>query len=621
MTQRFYLSLLTFIILTLSACDPSKLTSVTKPAVAPDIKAVEAENAGDYLAAAELYLALANKSVEQQQADYYLKAAWDFWQAYQSDRAAETLAKVIRGLLSPSHRADAGILEAHLALEKNQAKQALRALEFDTHSLLNEQNKQVLELRVKAYELTGNGVGEAISLIALAPLLSNAEQGDNQAATWQALMTLTPQDLDLFNPGVPPETGSGWFSLAYIIKAYKSHPETRSVALEDWYRSYPSHPASAEFYKEEVKAVEEISIPQTLEHIAILLPESGPYKTAAEAIKKGILAAHFNAQSQTQLHFYDVVTDQQSGESNVWQQYQNAISQNASLVIGPLDKKSVQILAEIEYLTVPVLALNRLAGKVQKDNLFQFGLAPEDDAITAANYATQQGFTNAVVLSPNNGWGNRVSLAFNEQWSNNGGTLLNHEKYDPKQNDFSNIIEPLLDLNTSIQRYNSLKKTLAVSVEFEPRRRQDIDLIFLVAKPLKARQLVPQLKFHRSGKVPIYAISQSYSGKENSQQDIDLNGLLINDIPWMFSVDAMNDPIYASLKSDPPANFERFLRLYALGADAYQLLPQLNDLRRSNNVSFNGATGLLSVNESGHIQRETRWGVFTQGILTPLPEK
>ncbi len=76
-------------------------------------------------------------------------------------------------------------------------------------------------------------------------------------------------------------------------------------------------------------------------------------------------------------------------------------------------------------------------------------------------------------------------------------------------------------------RYESLKRTLtaAIKIGFEPRRRQDIDIIFLIARPLKARQLVPQFKFHRSGQLPVVATSHAYTGAKNKQQDIDLNGL------------------------------------------------------------------------------------------------
>jgi len=619
MTKQFYFTVLTIIILSLSACGPTQTVTTTRPDNTADMIAVAAEQSGDYIAAAGHYLSLAKNAKKQHQAHYYLRAALAFWQADDIDQASTSLSKVNRDSLSPVEQLDAGLLEAEIALTMYQAEQALNALDaFNPRDIASPQNRQLLELRIQAYALTENWLEKANSHIALAPLLTEAEKADNQKLLWQTLMSMTSQSLDLFNPGMPPAVDSGWFALAYAVKTYISNPDTLIVAIEDWQRNYPRHPADPSLYEQTLNAG--TRLPQQLNHIAILLPETGPYKSAAYAIKQGILAAHFDANSRTQLHFYDVTTDQNSGASNVWQQYQQAVAQEASLVIGPLDKKSVQILADADKLSIPVLALNRLSEQeqAQKDNLFQFGLAPEDDAIAAANYAAQQ-FQRAVVISPENNWGNRIANAFNDQWLKNGGILLSHRTYDAKQHDFSEAIRPLLGLETSTQRYQSLKQTLASKLEFEPRRRQDIDFVFLVAKPLKARQLIPQLKFHRSGRLPVIATSQAYSGKENSQQDIDLNGLFINDIPWMFGDIAMEDPVYVSLKTHPPENFERYLRLYALGADAYQLIPQLNSLSRSADLSFDGATGTLSISPSGQIHRETRWGQFHKGLLQALP--
>jgi len=620
MTKQFYFTALAIIVLSLSACGPTQTVTTTRPDNAAEMVAVAAEQSGDYIAAAGHYLSLAENAKKQYQAHYYLRAALAFWQADDIDQASTNLSKVNRESLSAVQQLDAGILEAEIALTSYQAEQALNALDsFNSSELPSPQNRQLLELRIQAYALTENWLEKANSHIALAPLLSESEKAENQKLLWQTLMSMTSQSLDLFTPGMPPAIDSGWFALAYAVKTYISNPDTLIVAIEDWQRNYPRHPADPSLYEQTLNAG--TRLPQQLNHIAILLPETGPYKSAAYAIKQGILAAHFDANSRTQLHFYDVVTDQNSGVSNVWQQYQQAVAQEASIVVGPLDKKSVQILAEADELSIPVLALNRLSeqGQVQKNNLFQFGLAPEDDAIAAANYATQQQFQRAVVISPENNWGNRIASTFNDQWLKNGGILLNHRSYNAKQNDFSAAIRPLLGLKTSTQRYQSLKQTLARKLEFEPRRRQDIDFVFLVAKPLKARQLLPQLKFHRSGRLPVIATSQAYGGKANSQQDIDLNGLLINDIPWMFSDTAMEDPVYVSLKTHPPENFEAYLRLHALGADAYQLIPQLNSLSRSADLSFDGATGTLSISPSGQIHRETRWGQFHKGLLQALP--
>ena len=610
--------LIAALFLVVTACQ-SPLTSTTQPDNTADNLATTAEQSGDYLAAAQQYTELAKTSKGSQQAFYYLRAAYAYFQINQYDQVTATLAYVDTTLLSKAQQLDAAILQANIDLSNAQAEQALSALApFNLNDFDAGQQQTALELKIRAYEKTQNWLEKANAHIALEPLLrDNGEIAANQQGLWSALMELTPQALELFNPGIAPSVDSGWFALAYAVRTYQTNPDALIVAIEDWQRNYPNHPADAALYKERLKTG--TRIPQSLNDIAVLLPDSGPYAAAADAIKQGIIAAHFNAQSSARLHFFTTETDEQSGQSNVWQLYQQAVSSNASLVIGPLDKTSVQVLADAEELSIPVLALNRLSNQGQKANLFQFGLAPEDDAISAANFAIEQGYQRAVIISPSGDWGKRVADAFNDQWLDNGGILLNQAFYDESQSDFSTIIKPLLGLDASAQRQQSLKQTLGVSLEFEPRRRQDIDFLFLVARPLKARQLIPQLKFHRSGQLPVIATSHAYSGQENSQQDIDLNGLIINDIPWVFEDVALTDPSYIALKNASPQHFDKFIRLYALGSDAYRLIPQLNGMSRSSDLKFAGATGVLSIDEIGHLNRETRWAKFSHGKIKALP--
>lgn len=618
MNSKIYLALLAIVIFSLTACQPSAPTTAIRPDSTAILQAEQAEQSGDYLGAAQQYLELASLSSEQQQAQFYLRAALAFWQSVELEQAKDSLSKVDRQQLSSTQQLDATTLEAELYLAQSEAEQALTVLiAIDLTNVSDDQKKKILELKITAYQLTENWLELALAHIQLAPLLPDSEKERNQQSLWQALMSLTPQALDLFNPGMPPAIDSGWFALAYAVKAYQTNPEALIVAIEDWQRNYPNHPADPALYKQKVKTG--TRLPEQLHDVVILLPETGNYASVAQAIKQGIIAARYADQSRTQLHFLDVSTDNTTGTSNVWQRYQQAIELNANLVIGPLDKKSIQILADSEELPIPILALNRLENHVHKDNLFQFGLAPEDDAISAANFAINQGYQRAVVLAPSGDWGNRISSAFNDQWLNNGGILLNQTNYNQSESDFSATITPLLGLEASKQRYRALKQTLASPLEFEPRRRQDIDFLFLVARPLKARQLMPQLKFHRSGNLPVIATSHAYSGHEDTQQNIDLNGLIFNDIPWIFSETASADPAYMALHDNQTDNFNSFVRLYALGADAYHLISELNSLSRSSSVTFQGATGVLSIDEAGYIHRQTLWATFNQGKISLLP--
>ncbi len=605
------------VLLFLTACQP--VQGPLGRAQPTEIETVPAETEGQYQQAAEQYLKLAADHEGERQSLYFLRAAELFWQTGQVEQANTALQQVKQQLLSDNKRFTAAVLAAQIALFNSQAEAALAALaDIDASGLSADDRVKLLKLRSDAYTLTSNWLEKANTHLQLEELLSDqAAIEQNRETLWQTLMQMTPQALDLYNPGYPPSDDSGWFALAYAIKAYQDNPETLEVALEDWRRTYPNHPADPSLYKDSIK-VSGTRLPEQIGDIAVMLPADGPFVEAAKAIKQGIIAAHYASGDSSRLHFFDVDTDPYSGRSNVDQLYQEAISRGAGIVIGPLQKPSVEALAKLPELPVPVLALNRVEPSFQRPNLFQFGLAPEDDAMAVADFARLQGYQNAAILAPQGEWGDRVAGAFSQAWREQGGNILSVASYKESENDFRDTLIPLMGLDVSEQRYRALQRTLDRSLDYEPRRRQDIDFLFLVARPLKARQLVPQLKFHRSGDLPLIATSHAYSGQPDPQHDIDLNELIITDIPWMFETKANQDQAYQAVQSQTQGKPGGLLRLYAMGVDAYRLIGELNQLSRSPEQTYKGATGDLSINDMGQIEREMRWGRFKQGSLQRL---
>ena len=69
------------------------------------------------------------------------------------------------------------------------------------------------------------------------------------------------------------------------------------------------------------------------------------------------------------------------------------------------------------------------------------------------------------------------------------------------------------------------------SVEFIPRRRGDIDFIFLIANPREGRQIKPTLAFYFAGDIPVYALPSIYDGQDNQSANQDLNGIVFTDAP------------------------------------------------------------------------------------------
>lgn len=616
MTQRFSTLFMLLVLLALTACQPISMD--TKPS-APEMTALisEAEKQGDYAVAAEDYLAQAAESEGALKSAFQYRAAMMQYELGELAEADALLAETNLEQLFPREQLTANLLRADIALLNLDGQQALTHLDkIDFDSANEVQQKRILELRITAYDLTENSLEKALAHIKLDPMLPESEKENNRLALWQTLLKMTPQALDLYNPGQPPAEDSGWFALAYAFKAYENNPEAMEVAIEDWQYSYPNHPADIEQLKKSIKTP--LRLPQQLDLIGILLPDSGPAANAAQAIRQGIIAAHFNARSNVRLQFYDVQTGNNPDSNNVISQYDKAVADGANIVIGPLDKTSVELLAAHDALTIPVLALNRINEDIEQNNFFQFALAPEDDARNQAEYANKMGYKRAIVLSPRNDWGDRVAEAFTNEWRNSGGQLVTRAKYNETENDYSHILTPILGVDSSVQRYQNLRRTLGKSLEFEPRRRQDVDFLFMVGRPLKARQLLTQLRFHRSGKLPILATSHAYGGEANAQQDIDLNGLIFTDIPWMFTEQSQQDPAYAAVRRQATGDIGSFVRLAALGVDAYRMIPFLTAMSGSEDEKYNGATGILTINEQGQIERTMSFATIRNGLIEPL---
>jgi outer membrane PBP1 activator LpoA protein len=139
-------------------------------------------------------------------------------------------------------------------------------------------------------------------------------------------------------------------------------------------------------------------------------------------------------------------------------------------------------------------------------------------------------------------------------------------------------------------------------------------MIFLVAEPERARQIIPLLKFYYAGKVPVYATSLIYSGISNPDHDNDLNNIQFTDMPWVLGglpeeLQAIQQNAAEMWKS----SYSHNPKLYALGADAYQLSISLNQLKASSSQSIHGGTGTLRLQENQHIGRELPWARIHNG--------
>lgn len=407
---------------------------------------------------------------------------------------------------------------------------------------------------------------------------------------------------------------SGWLMLGALAASTGQQGVGWSNGVVRWREANATHPAQS--------ILANLAIPQEglLDYprqIALLLPLSGKQASAGRAIQNGFFGAYFAAatglEEQQQIRVYDVAAANGANEA-----YARALEDGAEFVVGPLLTRSVADLSSEMILPVPVLALNNLPSQQAViPDMYQFPLAPEHEAAAAARRAIADGRRHALALYPDDDWGTRVINAFASEFEAAGGVLLDHQRYTPTDPDFSVEIRNVLAISQSMQRHRRLQANLGQEIDFEPRRRQDVDLIFLAANSKSGRLLASQLKFHEAGNVQIYSTSFIYS--RDGRSDRDLNGVMFADAPWIIA-----PPTWIA---DMPALFQEFWpaerrlgRLHALGYDAYQLVAPLYGGRTTPMAEIIGATGRLTLNDNGQVQRRPAWAQFERGEPIALPD-
>ena len=500
--------------------------------------------------------------------------------------------------LSPGQRAELSLLYAQILLSFGQAEQAIENLAlFQPQQLSPDNQIKYLQSQAFAYSLTGNLLNSAKSRIQLHPLITSpTELEKNQAAILETLYLLPDSALQTNQT----DTLAGWMSLARILKNI-NQPDF-NAQISHWRAIFTGHPANLNFLSNPQDTPKNARLPSKA--IALLLPGSGAFTQAGNAIRAGFMAAynHTDYDSKPTLRFYD------SEQSTAQALYNQAVSEGAQLIIGPLDKERIQSLADTVTFTVPVLALNHIPG-LQKHQLYQFSLSPLDDTDQIAHKAWEDGHQKALLLTPENATGKRIGHYLTEDWQNLGGSILETQTYNPKETDFSSTIQKLLNLDESEQRYHKIL-TLIPTLKYIPRKRQDADAIFLSAYSAEARSINPQLQFYQAGDLPVYAMPTVYSGQINVALDADLNKITFCDTPWLFNNAYQGELSMEALKETWKQFPSTYLRLIAMGIDAYNVATHLDNLETT---PYPGATGMLSLTTDQRIRRKLTCAKFKDG--------
>jgi outer membrane PBP1 activator LpoA protein len=571
------------------------------------------DRAGDYAGSARVYEALAEQNTGTEKNALLLQAAARYLRGRKPDDAQRVLAS-IDPPLTADQNFERQMLTVDLALARGQGQEAWRQISAIPQPGGGPGVLRYLTLRQKAAFATGRAADGVRAEMARERLLGSPE--DRRAARVDLLADLRmaqESGVRVEPRAVTDNVVRGWLELAAISAAVARSPSASIPEVEAWRTRYPGHPAN------DVVASELLGIRETpreaIAHVALLLPLSGRNAAAGISVRDGFMTALYQVPvaQRPRIRLYDT-SDVSAAEAIL-----RARDEGAEFIVGPLIREEVMAAADLGEAQPPMLALNFLPPeRAAPRGFYQFALSPEDEARQVARKILADGRYRGVAIVPERDWGNRVLTAFRQELEAGGGVLLDHVALDSTRNDWAPEITQVLRLTDSNARHKRLESVLGTKLEFEPRRREDLDFIFAPSVSFStARLLRPQLRFHFAGDVPTYATSDSFEPDPSAYEDME--GLMFPDMPWMLGSE-LAESVRAVAREAWPTGGPRRNRLFAYGFDAFRLAMAIRtNIASGVPVRVDGLTGRLTLDAERRVQRELAWAQIHNGATRPLP--
>jgi len=340
---------------------------------------------GDHSEAAGVYIGLASEATGSEKDRLTMLAVEQWLGAGDAARARNAFRRVPRQSVA-SLRWLWNTNSAALSLYAGEPDDALSILEpMSRESLTQNHRLRVEALRADAW-IQKRDPARAIELMTQREswLTGRRSIEQNRWRLWQGLLVSEAQVLRASAELTLNDEVKGWLSLGSLAASTGQQGIGWANGAVRWRETHSGHPA--------MLIIGRMQLPDELildypHQIALLLPLSGRTAAAGKAIQNGFMGAYFSTVAglddpQT-VRIYDVSTE--GGASAA---YATAVADGAEFVIGPLLKNNVVALANDILVPVPVLTLNYLPeNTLAPPGLYQFALAPEDEARSAAQYA------------------------------------------------------------------------------------------------------------------------------------------------------------------------------------------------------------------------------------------
>ena len=176
--------------------------------------------------------------------------------------------------------------------------------------------------------------------------------------------------------------------------------------------------------------------------VDLLLPMSGPNAKLGEAMLNAAQLALFDfADNNFELALHDTAGDPFFATEAA----QKAVSEGASLIIGPLLGRSVRAIRSIvRSKGVPMIAFSS-DGAVAGNGIYTMGFLPEAEVERVTDYAIDRGLRRFAVMAPDSDYGRAVVEAFAVSLEIAGGELIRTLYYDPFADDYATVVRDIAD--------------------------------------------------------------------------------------------------------------------------------------------------------------------------------
>ncbi|WP_434461565.1 penicillin-binding protein activator [Serratia plymuthica] len=627
-------------------------------------------------ASSDYYLKQLQQSSDDNKADWQLLAIRALLREGKLPQAGEQLKQLPKNL-SSVQQVERQLLTAELQVANKSYVSARSTLgHLDSGSLSANQLVRFYQAQIAANQ--GKPSLPLIrAYVAQEPLLTGKAHQTNLDQTWQALLQLTPQDMNSLVINANENVLQGWLDLLRVYQDNKQDPDLLKAGIKDWQNRYPQNPA-AKTLPTQLNQVLNFTQASTSK-IALLLPLNGQAKVFADAIQQGFEAAKNGVAAPAQVQQQQqqqpannpvqvaapadanangavstsapsadaapVTAAQPSTPSNVQitpPQATNtqikvydttsqplaalltqAQQDGATLVVGPLLKENVDQLSGSNT-TLNVLALNQPETPKDNPNICYFALSPEDEARDAARHIWEQQKRQPLLLIPRGSFGDRVAKAFNQEWQKLGGqTVLQQgigsagELRQAVNSGGIRMSGTPISAAPAPQAVTIAGLTIPAPPSDVPAESGgNVDAVYIVATQSQLTLIKPMIDMATTSrsKPAMYASSRSYQAGAGPDFRLEMEGLQFSDIPLL----AGANPQLLQQASSRFRNDYSLVRLYAMGMDAWTLANHFAEMRQLPGFQVSGTTGMLTASPSCVINRKLPWLQYRQGMVVPV---